>query len=334
MRAAVYRKYGPANVVQVQDVAKPAPAPGEVLIKVHTSTLSAADYRARTLDVPRGLRIPSALSLGIFRPRTPILGMDAAGVIEAVGAAVTTFTPGDEVIAMLGARFGGHAEYVTVPQNGIIATKPRNMSFEQAVTLVFGGLPALGFMKHATIKPGDSILINGASGAVGTAAVQLAKHFGADVTGVCSRDKAELVASLGADTVIDYSTHDFTADSRTYDVIMDCAGNASFERVEGLLRPGGALLLVIADLKAVLLARARSRRSGKLVVVSAGKYTAEDLAFLVALAESGAYRAVIDRTYDLPDIVEAHRFVESGRKRGNVVVRVAATTSSPAPPDP
>lgn len=323
MRAASYRQYGSPDVVRIENLAKPTPAPGEVLVKVHTSTLSAADYRARTLDVPRGLRIPAALSLGIFRPRTSVLGMDAAGVVEAVGKDVTAFAPGDEVIAMLGATFGGHAEYVTVPQDGPIAVKPRNMGFEQAVTLVFGGLPALGFLQRRAIQHGDTVLVNGASGAVGTAAVQLAKHFGADVTGVCSGGNRELVTALGADRVIDYTTHDFTAEARTYDVIMDCAGSAPFEKVHSLIEPGGALLLIVSDLKGAVLAGARSRRSGKLVAVSAAKPTAANLAFLVGLAEAGKYRAVIDRTYDLSDIVDAHRFVDAGRKVGNVVIRVA-----------
>lgn len=324
MRAACYREYGSPDVVRIEEVAKPVPGPGEVLLHVRASTLSAADYRARTLDVPRGLRIPAALSLGVFRPRVRILGMDAAGVVEAVGAKVTAFAPGDEVIAALGTKFGGHAEYVTVRQDGAITAKPRNMNFEQAVTLVFGGLPALGFLQRATIKPGGTVLVNGASGAVGTAAVQLAKHFGAEVTAVCRGSSRELVTSLGADRVIDYTTHDFAAEARMYDVIMDCAGNAPFEKVHSMIRPGGALLLVVSDLTGAVLAGIRGRRNGKLIAVSAAKHTAANLAFLAGLAEAGKYRAVIDRTYDLSDIIEAHRFVETGRKVGNVVVRVVS----------
>ncbi|WP_426979654.1 NAD(P)-dependent alcohol dehydrogenase [Pseudarthrobacter sp. O4] len=324
MRAATYRQFGPPEVVRIEETPKPAPRPGEVLIKVHASTLSAADRRARSRSVPKGLQVLAALALGIFRPRTRVLGMDVAGVVEAVGPGVSAFTPGDEVVAMLGARFGGHAEYVSVPQDGAITSKPRNMGFEQAVTLVFGGLTAHGFLTRAAIRPGGTVLVNGASGAVGTAAVQLAKHLGARVTAVCSDANRDLVTSLGAERVIDYATEDFTAGTQTYDVIMDCVGNATFERVESSINRCGALLLVIADLRAILLASGRSRRSGKLVTAGNIKYTAEDLAFLVSLAEAGQYQAVIDRTYELSDIVEAHRFVDAGRKRGNVVIRVAA----------
>jgi NADPH:quinone reductase-like Zn-dependent oxidoreductase len=244
---------------------------------------------------------------------------------------VTRFRPGDEVITMLGARYGGHAEYARVPQDGAVAVKPRNMSFEDAVTLVFGGLTARGFLKQADLAPGSTVLVNGASGAVGTAAVQLAHHAGAQVTGVCSGANRELVTSLGADRVIDYTADDFTAQTVTYDVIVDCVGNAPFERVGHLVNPRGALLLVITDLGGLLRAPLRRRRAGKLVTANVGKLPAEDLEFLVGLAEAGHYRAVRDRTFDLADIVEAHRFVDSGHKRGNVVLRIAADGPERAP---
>jgi NADPH:quinone reductase-like Zn-dependent oxidoreductase len=323
MKAATYRQYGSPDVVSIEEIAKPPVGPHDVLIKVHASTVSAADFRARSRIVPRGLAIPTALALGIFRPRNNVLGMDAAGVVEAVGSDVTSFTPGDEVVAMLGARFGGHAEYVAVPQDGPIAAKPRTMGFEEAVTLPFGGLPALSALNQAGIKPGNTVLINGASGAVGTAAVQLAKHFGAHVTGVCSGSNASLVRSLGADRVVDYKTTDFTAEGQEYDVVMDCVGNAPFARVQHLVKPGGALLLVVADLKSAILAPIQARRSGKKVVVVNAHHTAADLAYLVALAEEGHYRAVIERTYTFSDIVDAHRAADSGRKKGNIVLLIA-----------
>ena len=230
---------------------------------------------------------------------------------------------------MLGANFGGHAEYALVRQGDAIARKPRNMTFEDAVTLVFGGLTARGFLKQADLAPGAAVLVNGASGAVGTAAVQLATHAGAHVTGVCSAANLDLVTSLGAERVIDYTTEDFTAEAATYDLIVDCVGNAPFEHVRHLLRPRGALLLVITDLPGLLRAPVRSRRTGHPVTADVGKSTAEDLAYLVDLAEAGHYRAVRDRTYDLADIAEAHRFVDTGRKRGNVVLRL--TGEQPAP---
>ena len=325
MKAAVYRQFGPPEAVRVEEMAKPLPGSGEVLVKVHAGTVSAADHRARGRDVPRGLGMLAALSLGIFKPRHSVLGMDIAGVVEAVGANVTKFRPGDAVIAMLGASFGGHAEYACVPEGGAITAKPRNMTFEEAVTLVFGGLTALVFFSRATITPGDRVLVNGASGAVGTAAVQLAKQLGAQVTGVSSAVNAHLVASLGADRVLDYSAGDFTTGDERYDVVMDCVGNLPFERAAASIKPGGALLLVVADLRGIVLAPWRSRASGKLVTAGSVKYTAEDLAFLVRLAERGQYQAVRDRTYDLADVVEAHRFVDAGRKRGNVVLRMPAS---------
>lgn len=322
MRAAVYRTFGPPEVVRVEEIPQPKLKNDHVLVRVHASTVSAADHRGRSRNVPRGLGMLAALGLGVFRPRNPVLGMDIAGVVEAVGADVTKFAVGDEVIAMLGGAFGGHAEYARLSQDGAITAKPRNMTFEEAVTLVFGGITARGFLKRTSIKRGDTVLVNGASGAVGVAAVQLAKREGAHVTGVCSAANSELVTSLGADRVIDYTKVDFTAEATTYDIIIDCVGNAPFERVERLINPGGALLLVIADLEGILRASGRSRKTGKLVSAGNVEYRAEDLAFLVNLAESGQYRAVIDRTYELAEIVAAHRFVDTGHKRGNVILRL------------
>ncbi|TQL47361.1 NADPH:quinone reductase-like Zn-dependent oxidoreductase [Homoserinimonas aerilata] len=326
MRAAVYRRFGTPDVVRVEQLPRPVPRRGEVLVRVHASTVSVADHRARSLDIPSGLRIPAAPSIGVFRPRHRVLGMDVAGVVAAIGADVSRFAVGDEVIAMMGARFGGHAEYAVVSQDGAITAKPRTMSFEEAVTLVFGGVTARGFLKQVTITAGDTVLVNGASGAVGTAAVQLAKELGADVTGVTSFVNRELVSSLGADHIIDYTTDDFTAQNRRYNVIIDCVGNAPFEKVTDLITPGGALLLVISDLRSLLGSRRQSRRSGKIVTADVGPARAEDLAHLVGLAEAGRYTAVIDRSYDLADIVEAHRYVDTGRKKGNVVLRLTTPT--------
>ena len=331
MRAAVYRRFGGPDTVRVEEIPQPTVGPEDVLIRVHASTVSAADHRARSREVPRGLGLLAATGIGLLRPKRRVLGFDASGIVEAVGADVTRVAPGDEVIAMLGANFGGHAEYALVRGGDAVARKPRNMTFEDAVTLVFGGLTARGFLKQADLVPGAAVLVNGASGAVGTAAVQLAAHAGAHVTGVCSATNRALVTSLGAQRVIDYTTEDFTAEAAGYDVIVDCVGNAPFERVGHLLRPRGALLLVITDLPGLLLAPVRSRRTGHLVTGDVGELTAEDLAHLVDLAEAGHYRAVRDRTYDLADIAEAHRFVDTGRKRGNVVVRIPTSGPDPAP---
>ena len=322
MRAAVARRFGGPEVVQVEQVSKPAPKPDELLVRVHASTVSVADHRLRSRDLPDGLGFLIPVSLGVFRPRKRVLGMDVAGVVEAVGADVTGFAPGDEVIAMLGGSFGGHAEYVCVPVSKAIAPKPPSLSMEEAVALVFGGHTALAFLAHVDIVPGTEVLVNGASGAVGSAVVQLAKLRGARVTAVCSGANADLVRSLGADRVIDYTAEDFAATGEVYDVVVDCVGNAPFERVERSIKPGGALLLVVADLKGMRSAGRHSRRSGKLVTLKPGPVTSEDFAGFARLAETGAFRPVIDRTYDLDDIAEAHRYVDTGRKRGNVVLRI------------
>lgn len=322
MTAAVYRRFGGPEVVRLEQVPVPVPRPGEVLVRVHTSTVSIADHRARTRDVPRGLDLLAAGTIGLSRPKRRVLGMDAAGVVESVGAGVTGFAPGDRVIAMTGSGFGGHAEYVCVPADGAITRAPAGLTDEEAVTLVFGGVTAQGFLSQVSIGPGTRVLVNGASGAVGTAVIQLAKHLGAAVTAVTSGPNAELVTSLGADRVIDYTRHDFTANGVRYDVIVDGVGNAAFDRVEASINPGGALLRVICDLPGMLRSRGQTRRSGKLVAWDVGKPGAAELAQIVSLAAVGHYRPVIDRTYDLADIVEAHRYVDTGRKRGNVVLRI------------
>ena len=322
MRAAVVHRFGGPEVVKVERVPKPVPKADELLVRVHASTVSIADHRTRSRDLPKGMWFYVPLALGVFRPRKPVLGMDAAGVVEAVGDEVTGFAPGDEVIAMLGSSFGAHAEYARVPQSDAIALKPRNLTLEESASLVFGGYTALAYLNRVKLGPGSDVLVNGASGAVGTAVVQLAKQRGATVTGVCSAGKADLVRSLGADHVIDRAGEDFATSGRTYDVIVECGGDAPFERVEHSLKPGGALLLVITSLRGILTASRHTRRSGKTVTFTPMPVSHEDLAGLSRLAEEGRIRPVIDRTFDLDDIVEAHRYVDSGAKRGNVVLRI------------
>ena len=323
MKAAVHRRFGGPEVVQVEEVPEPPVGATDVLIRVHAGTVSTADRRARSKDVPRGLALPTALALGVLRPRRRVLGMDVAGTVAAVGADVTRLTPGDEVIAMLGARFGGHAEYAVIAQDDAVAAKPATLGFEDAVTLVFGGITARGYLNQVDLRPGARVLVNGASGAVGTAVVQLAAHAGSHVTAVCSSRNAALVTSLGARRVGDHPTSDFTAEATEYDVIVDCVGNAPFRTVRHLLAPGGALLLVVADLPGVVSARWHTRRTGHPVITTPGRYRAEDLAHLARLADDGHLRPVRDATFDLSDIAEAHRFVDAGHKRGNVVVRIA-----------
>jgi NADPH:quinone reductase-like Zn-dependent oxidoreductase len=322
MRAAVYRRFGGPEVITITDLERPAPSAGELLIRVHATTVSAADYRSRSRDVPAGLLIPSSLVLGIFRPRRPVLGMDAAGVVVAVGADVPGFAPGDEVLAMLGSRFGGHAEYAIVKATDAVTRKPAGMTFDDAVSLVFGGITARSYLRQATIGAGTRVLVNGASGAVGTAVVQLAKAAGAHVTGVSSAANEAFVASLGADRTIDYRTTDFAADGATYDVIVDCVGNAPVARVLPALTPGGAVLLVAGDLRSLVAAGGQAKRHGITVVTGPGSYRSEDLEHVVDLAARGILTPTIDRTFSFDRIADAHRYVDTGRKRGSVVVHI------------
>lgn len=322
MRAAVYRRFGGPEVVAIQELATPVPAAGELLIRVHATTVSAADYRSRSRDVPAGLLIPSSLVLGIFRPRRPVLGMDAAGVVVAVGADTTGFAPGDEVLAMLGSRFGGHAEYAIVKATDAVAHKPAAMTFDDAVSLVFGGITARAYLRQASLGEGTRVLVNGASGAVGTAVLQLAKAAGAHVTAVSSAANQAFTASLGADRTIDYRAADFATEGARYDVIVDCVGNAPVDRVLPSLAPGGAVLLVAGDLRSLLAAKGQSRRHGISVITAPGRYRSEDLEHVVDLAARGILTPTIDRTFAFEQIAEAHRFVDTGRKRGSVVVRV------------
>jgi NADPH:quinone reductase-like Zn-dependent oxidoreductase len=325
MKAAVYRRFGGPEVVQIQDVARPAPAADEILIRVRATTVSAADHRSRSRDVPAGLLIPSSLVLGIFRPRRPVLGMEAAGVVVSVGERVENFTPGDQVISMLGSRFGGHAEYAILKPADAIARKPRSMSFEDAASLIFGGITARGYLNQVAIGEGTTVLVNGASGAVGTAVVQLAKAAGAHVTGVTSTANQALVASLGAERTIDYTSTDFAEDGSTYDVIVDCVGNAPVARVLTSLNPGGAVLLVAGDLRSIVSASRQARRHGITVITGPGPYLSDDLQAIAELAERGVFRPTIDRTFPFDAISAAHRFVDSGRKRGSVVVTIPSS---------
>lgn len=328
MKAAVYRRFGGPEVVTIVDHAQPQPAADEILIRVKATTVSAADHRSRSRDVPAGLLIPSSFVLGFVRPKRPILGMDVAGVVVATGEHVDRFAVGDDVIAMLGSKFGGHAEFAIVAATDAIATKPSSMSFTDAVSLVFGGITARGYLNQISIRRGTTVLVNGASGAVGTAMVQLAKSAGAHVTGVTSKRNEPLVTTLGADRTIDYHAVDFAAEGAKYDVIVDCVGNAPVARVRNSVNPGGAVLLVAADLRSVIGAGRQARRYGITVITGPGPYRSEDLEHLVDLAESGAIVPTVDRTFSFEQISEAHRYVDSGHKRGSVVVTIPSTPIS------
>ena len=320
MKAVVYEKYGGPDVLHFAEVKTPVPKDDEVLIRIHATTVTAGDWRVRSLDVPRGFGLLSRLAIGVTRPRQPILGTELSGVVTAVGKRVSKFKPGDAVFAFPGIRMGSHAEYRCMPEEEAVALKPANLGHDQAAALSFGGTTALHFLREAKLKAGEEVLVNGASGAVGTAAVQLAKHFGAVVTGVCSAGNADLVRSIGADHVIDYKTEDFTRNGRLYDVIMDAAGTAGFARSSASLREGGRLLVVLGTLRDVLSMPWIALTSRRTVIGGTAKGTASDLRFLADLAERGEFTPVIDRRYRFDEIVEAHRYVDTGRKKGNVVI--------------
>ncbi len=320
VRAAVADRFGGPEVVRVVDVPRPEPAAGEVLVRMRAASVTVADHRIRARDVPRGMKVVSTPFLGWRRPRHPVLGVDGAGVVEALGAGVRDLSVGDEVLLVTDLAMGCHAELVAVRADHAVR-KPAGLSFVEGTALLFGGMTALSFLARADMREGTRVLVNGASGAVGSIVVQLAHAAGAHVTGVCSGANAELVRSLGADRVVDYATTDFAREEETYDVVVECVGNAPYARVAPVLRRGGTLLLVVGDLRAMLTAGWDSRRVRGLVTPRGGRApVAERLRQLVALAEEGVLRPVVDRTYAFDDVVEAHRYVDTGRKRGNVVL--------------
>ncbi len=324
MRAYRYTKYGPPEVLELADVPKPAPKDNEILIKTYATTVSSADWRARTLTVPAGMGLMARLVFGISRPRKAILGTELSGVVVEVGKGVTKFKPGDAVIAYPGAGFGSHAEYRVMSQDGNLVLKPQSIGFEEAAALSFGGITAYDYLVNkAKVKAGERVLINGASGATGTAFVQLAKHFGAEVTGVCSGGNRDLVRKLGADHVIDYTTTDFASGGRKYDVIVDTVGTAPWSRARHALGPKGRLVVVSGSLSDMIFGPLRARFSGKRLIGGVTSGALVGLRKLAALAEEGHYRPVIDRSYSFDQMVEAHRYVDTGRKRGSVVVVVA-----------
>jgi NADPH:quinone reductase-like Zn-dependent oxidoreductase len=315
MKAAVCERYGPPEVVQIREVPTPAPASGEVLIKASATTVNSGDARVRALRVPRGLGLAVRLRFGLTKPKQPIFGFEVAGEVEAVGAGVTRFRRGDRVVASRDLDLGCHAEYVTVSEQGAIATIPDTLTDQDAVALCFGGTTALHFFDRGQLAAGENVLINGASGAVGTMAVQLAKHRGAEVTGVCSGANAEQVHSLGADRVIDYTADDFTRNGQRYDVIVDNQGNANYARVKGSLAPGGRVLMVYGELWPTVAASWQ-----KAVVSGTARPSADHLRTLLSLAEQSVLKPVIDSVLPFAQIAEAHRRVDTGHKVGSIVL--------------
>ena len=307
MKAAIYEKYGSPEVLSLKEIEKPVPKDNEVLIKIHATTVAAGDIRMRGFKVPTKFWLPMRFVLGLTGPKNKVLGMEISGVIESVGGSVEKFRVGDEVFAATG--FGrGYAEYICLPDADVVgkvvievAKKPANLTFEEAAAVPIGAMTALAFLRKANVKNGKKVLVYGASGSVGTYAIQLAKNYGAEVTGVCSAANLELVKSLGADVVIDYAKEDFTKNGQKYDLVFDAVGKISSSHAKGSLTENGVFLSTWGD----------------------GGTEPNDLSTLSGLIEAGKLKAVIDRTYPLEQIVEAHRYVETGHKKGNVVITMA-----------
>ncbi|MGY5859004.1 MAG: NAD(P)-dependent alcohol dehydrogenase [Candidatus Thorarchaeota archaeon] len=319
MKAIVYEKYGEPEVLHIKEVPKPSPKENEVLIKIHATSVAAVDWRMRKPD-PFMVR----LMTGLRRPnKFNILGFDLAGVVEAVGESVTKFKVGDEVFGGAGENLGAYAEFICVPEDGMLTTKPTNLSFTEAAAVPVGGDTALFFMKHqSNVQSGQRVLIYGASGSVGSYAVQIAKHFGAEVTSVCSTSNLDWVKELGSDHVIDYKKQDFTEMGESYDVIFDAVGKTSISKSMKALKEGGIFLDAFGLVRRGIQAKLATLRSSKKVLGGSGTELPEDLVYLRGLLEAGTIKPVIDKIYPMEEIVEAHRYVDTGRKKGNVVITI------------
>jgi len=320
MKAAVQTRYGPPEVVRISEVEKPTLKDNEVLVKIHATTVNRTDCACRAAR-PCFMR----LFTGLVRPRAMVLGNEFAGVLDAVGASVTSFELGDKVFGYNEGPFGAHAEYLSIPEDGSLATMPANVTYEEAAPSTEGSHYALSHIRAAKIQKGQDILVNGATGAIGSAAVQLLKSLGANVTAVCGTDNVELVRGLGADRVIDYTTRDFTKEDQTYDAVLDSVGKSSFTECKRILKPGGIYLSseLGPQTQNPFLAVISPLLGGKKVMFPIPKHDLKMMGYLKELIESGQFKPVIDRTYPLDQIVEAYRYVETGQKIGNVVISVS-----------
>ena len=322
MKAIVYTKYGPPEVLQLKEVEKPTPKENEILVKVKATTVSVADVRARAFIVPPSFWLPARISLGFRKPKKEILGMELAGVVESVGKAVKLFKEGDHVFAASLVGFGAYAEYKCLPEDGPVTLKPSNISYEEAAAIPIGARAALFHLRKANIESGQKVLIYGASGSVGSYAVQIAKHLGAKVTGVCSTTNTELVKSLGVEQVIDYTKEDFSNKGEIYDVIFDTVGKSSFSACMKSLKKDGTYINIAVVLPDVRMLWTKLTSSRKFIFGRNSPETPEALEYLKKLVETEQLKVVIDRYFQIEEIAEAHRYVEKGHKKGNVVINV------------
>ncbi len=328
MKAIVYTEYGPPDVLQLKEVEKPAPKDDEILIRNHATTVNIGDIWARNFKemtpskftMPLPLWLPSRMYFGFTKPRINILGSEFAGEVEAVGKDVKRFRKGDQVFGYRGQKMGANAEYLCVPEEGLVAVKPANMIYEEAASVPYGALTALSLLRKAKIQRGQKVLINGASGSIGSAAVQLAKYFGAEVTGVCGTPRLEFVKKLGADKVLDYTREDFTRNGETYDLIFDILGKSSFSSCKSSLKQNGIYLLASFKIKQLFQMLWTSIVPGKKVICTLSSEHPKDLLFIKELVESGQIKSIIDRCYPLEQTAEAHRYVEKGYRKGSVII--------------
>jgi NADPH:quinone reductase-like Zn-dependent oxidoreductase len=322
MKAIVYKKYGPPDVLKLEEVEKPTPRDNEVLVRIYATTVTVADFRSRSFTVPLSFWLPARITLGFRKPKKAILGVEFAGEIESVGKDVKRFKKGDQVFAATLLSYGAYAEYKCLPEDAAISMKPSNTTYEEAAALPIGARTALHYLRKANIQRGQKVLVYGASGSVGTYAVQLAKYFGAEVTGVCSTTNLELVRSLGADQVIDYTAEDFSSKGEMYDVIFEAVDKSSFSACMRSLKKKGIYLNVTVPLPGIRMLWTKMTSSKKLILGENPPERAEDLTFLKELVEAGKLKPVIDRRYLMEQMVEAHRYVDKGHKKGNVVITV------------
>jgi NADPH:quinone reductase-like Zn-dependent oxidoreductase len=332
MKAMIYTEYGPPDVLRLEEIEKPSPKNHEILIRVYATSVNIGDIWARNFKaisprkftMPLPLWLPARMYFGFAKPRVNILGSEFAGEVEAVGKEVKRFRKGDQVFGYRGQSMGANAEYLCMPENGLVSVKPANMTYEEAAAVPYGALTALNLLRKVNIQPGQKILINGASGGIGSAAVQLAKNYGAEVTGVCATPRLEFVKSLGADKVIDYTKEDFTKNGETYDLIFDILGKISFSRCKNSLKPNGRYLLASFKMTQLFQMLWTSIKGNKKVICALSSENPKDLIFIKELVETGKIKSIIDKRFPLEQIPGAHHYVENGEKKGNIVITIGS----------
>jgi NADPH:quinone reductase-like Zn-dependent oxidoreductase len=332
MKAIVYSEYGSPDVLQVKEVEKPLPGEKEVLVKVHATSVNYGDLAARNFremspqkfNMPLLFWLMAKISFGLRKPKTTILGSEFAGEVESTGKNVTKFKSGDPIFGYLGQNMGAYAEYICVPEDGVLAIKPANLTYEEAASVPYGAIMALNLLRKVNVHANQKVLINGASGGIGSAAVQIAKQMGAEVTGVCATPRLEFVKALGADKVVDYTKEDFTRNGETYDLIFDILGKSPFSRCKNSLKPKGILLHASFKMRHIFDMLRTSKSTGQRVFCAIAPGSLKDLVSVKELIEEGKIKSIIDKCFPMEQAAEAHRYVEQGNKKGNVVISISS----------